>query len=388
MSQLTQWLSRPRRPRRVLPRLLSGVRPHPFERILITGAAGYIGSILSERLLEAGHSVVGLDRLDFGDGALGRIRDHKRFELIEGDCRDVDAAARALKDADAVIHLAAVVGDPACAANEREAVETNRQATAMLAKLSRGLGVKRMLFASTCSVYGSNPETVDESSPLYPVSLYAETKIDAERLLLDAETDAFSPLSLRIGTAFGWSHRPRFDLLVNLLTAKARAEGRAVIFNGDRWRPFVHVQDIARGFETAVRAPKQAIHGRVLNLGSNTGNHQLSSIAEILKELHPEAEIVLEPTDDRRNYRVEFGEIERTLGYRATTTLQEGISEIDALLAEGRVEDYKQARYHNVLAMEERKTGALEERHTVDLMRLQQAVSEPSPTPAERASVS
>lgn len=357
------------------------------ERVAVTGAAGYIGNILTERLLEMGHSVIGLDRLDFGDAAIRHLLPHRRFELVKGDLRDIDTAAQALRDADAVIHLAAVVGDPACAAHGREAAETNRQASGMLTKLSRGLGVRRMLFASTCSVYGSNPETVDESSELNPVSLYAETKIDAERLVLESAAPSFSPTALRIGTAFGWSRRPRFDLLVNLLTAKARFEGRAVIFNGDRWRPFVHVKDIALGFEKALTAPQRAVHGKVLNLGSNAGNHPLSSIAEILRQLHPKADIVLEETDDRRNYRVEFGAIERTLRFRALTSLEEGIREIDAKLATGLVDDYRQARYHNVLSMEERRRQQAEPAgDAADLLRLRRVLADQSLSPpAQRA---
>lgn len=349
------------------------------ERVAVTGAAGYIGNILTERLLEMGHSVIGLDRLDFGDAAIRHLLPHRRFELVKGDLRDIDMAAQALRDADAVIHLAAVVGDPACAAHEREAAETNRQASGMLAKLARGLGVRRMLFASTCSVYGSNPETVDESSALNPISLYAETKIDAERLVLESAAASFSPTALRIGTAFGWSRRPRFDLLVNLLTAKARFEGRAVVFNGDRWRPFVHVNDIALGFEKALTAPQRAVHGKVLNLGSNAGNHPLSSIAEILRRLHPKADIVLEETDDRRNYRVEFGAIERTLRFRALTSLEEGIREIDAKLAAGLVDDYRQARYHNALSMEERRLQQAEPADAAaDLLRLRRVLADQS----------
>jgi nucleoside-diphosphate-sugar epimerase len=355
----------------------------------VTGAAGYIGNILTERLLEMGHSVIGLDRLDFGDAAIRHLVPHKRFELLDGDIRDIDVAARALRDADAVIHLAAVVGDPACAAHEREALETNLQASDTLARLSRGLGVRRMLFASTCSVYGSNLETVDETSELNPVSLYAETKIDAERLVLESAAEGFSPTSLRIGTAFGWSRRPRFDLLVNLLTAKARFEGQAVIFNGDRWRPFVHVNDIALGFEKALIAPQRAVHGKVLNLGSNAGNHRLSSIADVLQQLHPKANIAIEETDDRRNYRVEFGTIERTLRFRAMTSLEEGIREIDAKLAAGLVDDYRQARYHNALSMEERRQEHADPAGDVaDLMRLRRVLAEQSLSTAARAPAS
>lgn len=389
MSGLTQWLNRPKRPLLNTPALWVPRRRKRFERIAVTGAAGYIGNILTERLLEMGHSVIGLDRLDFGDAAIRHLLSHKRFELVKGDLRDIDVAAQALRDADAVIHLAAVVGDPACAAHEREAVETNRQASGMLAKLSRGLGVQRMLFASTCSVYGSNLETVDEASALNPVSLYAETKIDAERLVLESAAEGFSPTSLRIGTAFGWSRRPRFDLLVNLLTAKARFEGRAVIFNGDRWRPFVHVNDIVGGFEAALTAPKQAVHGKVLNLGSNAGNHRLSSIADILRQLHPQADIALEETDDRRNYRVEFGAIERALRFQARTSLEQGIREIDAKLAAGLVEDYRQASYHNVLSMEERRQDQADPAQDVaGLLRLSRVLAEQSRSPAERTPAS
>lgn len=372
MLQLSHWLDHARRS-----------QPNRIEKVVVTGAAGYIGNILTERLLNDGYSVVGLDRLDFGDSAIRHLYSNPRFELVEGDVRDIDVAARALRDANAVIHLAAVVGDPACAANEREAVETNRDATAMLAKLSRGLGVRRMILASTCSVYGSNPEVVDERSTLNPVSLYAETKIDAERLLLDSATDGFAPTALRIGTAFGWSRRPRFDLLVNLLTAKARVDGRAVIFNGDRWRPFVHVRDIARGFVAALAAPVDAMDGAVLNLGSNSGNHRLGSIADVLKRLHPEAEIAMEPTEDRRNYRVDFSRIDRKLGFQAAVSLAEGIDEIDAMIAAGKVDDYRDPVYHNVLAMEPRLSD--DESDTTDLQHLGQALAEPTVAPAVRA---
>lgn len=374
MLQISQWLNHARRSHR-----------DRIDRVVVTGAAGYIGNILTERLLDDGYSVVGVDRLDFGDAAIRHLYSHPRFELVKGDVRDIDVVAKALRDANAVIHLASVVGDPACAANEREAVETNRDATAMLAKLSRGLGVRRMILASTCSVYGSNPDIVDERSLLNPVSLYAETKIDAERLLLDAATTDFAPTALRIGTAFGWSRRPRFDLLVNLLTARARIEGRAVIFNGDRWRPFVHVKDIARGFVAALAAPVGAMDGAVLNLGSNSGNHRLGSIADVLKRLHPEAEIAMEPTEDHRNYRVDFTRIDRMLGFRAAVSLAEGIDEIDAMMAAGKVDDYRAAQYHNVLAMGPQRSD--DQSDTKDLQQLGQALAEPTIAPEVRAPI-
>lgn len=362
--------------------------------VTVTGGAGYIGSRLTRRLLAGGYRVRVLDRLDFGVGALAGCLEQREFELIEGDLRDLDSAARALRDADAVIHLAAVVGDPACAARAQEAEEINVDCTRSMARLASGLGVRRMLLASTCSVYGANPEFVSESSELRPVSLYARTKIAAEGELLAAGSEDFHPTVLRIGTAYGWSERPRFDLVVNLLTAKARVEKRAVIYNDEQWRPFVHVDDIARGFEAALAAPVEQISGETFNLGSNDGNHRLSSIGDALRRLHPDAQVAREKNGDRRDYRVRFDKIEARLGFRGRTTLEAGIGEIDRKLASGAVTNYQAAIYHNhataTLHAPATKPTAdsanLPERR--DLARLGEAVASASLAPLERAPAS
>ena len=329
------------------PNLQSGPK-----RVAILGGAGYIGNILVRRSLEAGRKVVVLDRLDFGDQAIRPYLGNPDCTLIQGDIRDVGLLVRAVRDADAVVHLGAIVGDRACALDEAETVDVNYRAVDTVAAVAAGLGVPRVVFASTCSVYGASPEVVDEQSRLNPVSLYATTKIDAENLLLARRETGFHPVILRLGTAFGWSRRPRFDLVVNLLAAKAHFENKAVIYNGRQWRPFVHVEDIARAFEAALVAPLRAVSGEVFNVGDDRMNHRLDEVGDALKKLCRHADVIRETTPDVRDYRVSFAKIRTRLGFRSSVTLVEGMQEISAVLERGDVEDYLAPAYHNHRASE------------------------------------
>src|SRR5262249_55598494 len=189
--------------------------------VLVVGGAGYIGSILCRELLSRGPRVRVLDSLLYGDCAIRELLDNPRFELQVGDCRNLQSVVRALKEVSSVVHLAAIVGDPACDQDRRSALEINYAATRMLLEIAKGNRVERFLFASSCSVYGATGSLMDEKSEVQPASLYAETKVDAENALLQGTTDTFHPTILRFATVFGHSPRPRFDLVVNLLTAKA-----------------------------------------------------------------------------------------------------------------------------------------------------------------------
>lgn len=315
--------------------------------VLVVGGAGFIGSVLVRQLIAAGYGVRVLDRLQFGAEPIRRLFSLDGFELLEGDFREPSDVSAALDGVGAVIHLGAVVGDPACQVCERTTVQTNYAATALLVDHCRKAGVRKFLFASTCSVYGASDEIVDEHSALNPVSLYARTKIESERVLLDDAGPDFEPTILRLGTAFGWSHRPRFDLVVNLLTAKSHFEREIVIYNEEQWRPFVHVFDIARSFCAALGAPPEYVAGEVFNVGSDNMNHRLRAIGETLYRLNPNLEVVRESNSDRRNYRVSFAKIRRQLGFECVTTLDRGIAEIDNALKSDIVADYSEARYHN-----------------------------------------
>jgi len=222
-----------------------------------------------------------------------------------------------------------------------------------VADVCKGYGVSRLVFASTCSVYGSNDAIVNEESDLNPVSLYAATKIDSERILVEARSDRFHPTILRLGTAFGWSHRPRFDLVVNLLSAKAAIEKKVVIYNEEQWRPFVHVNDIAHAFCLMLDAPVTKVSGETFNVGSEAMNHHLGDVGRAIGRLVPGVTIVRESNEDVRNYRVSFAKIYERLGFVCDTGLDAGILEIQEQLTAAGIEDYGRPVYHNHKSVEQ-----------------------------------
>jgi nucleoside-diphosphate-sugar epimerase len=253
-----------------------------------------------------------------------------------------------LQYADAVVHLGALVGDPVCALDEKLTLEINLAATRMIAEAARGFGVQRFIFASTCSVYGASEQLLDERSALNPVSLYARTKIGSERVLLGMNDGRFAPVILRFATVYGLSHRPRFDLVINLLAAKATGEKSITIFGGDQWRPFVHVDDAAGAILKCLEAPLQAVQGQIFNVGAEDQNYQITQLGDLVKELIPDVQVVHKGEDaDRRNYRVSFGKMQQHLGFTPRRTVAEGILEIKAAIESGRIPDYRDARYSN-----------------------------------------
>ncbi|HEC34979.1 MAG TPA: NAD-dependent epimerase/dehydratase family protein [Anaerolineae bacterium] len=322
--------------------------------VLVIGGAGYIGSLLVRKLLDRGYDVTVLDALVYGDDSIRDLYDRQGFDLIHGDLRDIEAVVRALQYADAVVHLGALVGDPACALDEKLTLEINLAATRMIAEAARGFGVQRFIFASTCSVYGASDQILDERSALNPVSLYARTKIGSERVLLALNADRFAPVILRFGTAYGLSPRPRFDLVINLLAAQAVCEKRITIFGGDQWRPFVHVDDATGAILKCLDAPLHAVKGQTFNVGSDDQNYQIAQLGDLIKQLIPDVQVIHQDEDvDRRNYRVSFAKIRKRLGFNPHHTVAEGILEIKAAVENGRIRNYRDARYSNYKTLSE-----------------------------------
>jgi nucleoside-diphosphate-sugar epimerase len=321
--------------------------PETVGRVLVVGGAGYIGSTLVRGLLADGYRVRVLDSLEFGDTSIRGLYSNPDFEVVRGDLRCVEPVVRATQGVDAVVHLGGIVGDPACALDEDLTLETNLAATSLLAEVCRGAGISRLLFASSCSVYGTAEEIVDEESALNPVSLYAATKVDSEKVLLAARNQSLHPVIFRLATVFGWSYRPRFDLVVNLLTARAMREGKITIYNGEQWRPFIHVEDVCRAFRMALLAPLERVSGRVYNTGSSFMNFTLRQLADMIQHLEPELEVEYVDNDDIRNYRVSFERIRRELDYQCHVSLETGIRGLQEALGRGLVEDYREAVYSN-----------------------------------------
>ncbi|MBL8177149.1 MAG: SDR family oxidoreductase [Bryobacterales bacterium] len=315
--------------------------------VLVVGGAGYIGSILCRKLLAQGRRVRLLDSFVYGDQAVRDLFGHERFELCIGDCRNIQNVVAAMKGVKSVIHLAAIVGDPACEQDRGSALEINYAATRMMMEVAKGYGVQRFLFASSCSVYGETEELVDERSAANPISLYAQTKLDSEQALLRGRNGGFHPTVLRLATVFGNSFRPRFDLVVNLLTAKAMRDGVITIYNGEQWRPFLHVDDVAEGFLRVLDAPLELVSGQIYNLGDSRLNYTLAQVAESIQALVPGTRVENVENPDRRNYRVSFEKVNGELGFSCRTTLEGGIRDLQEALKSQRITDYTDSHYHN-----------------------------------------
>ena len=352
--------------------------------ILVIGGAGYIGSILVRKLLDRGYDVTALDALLYGDEGIRDLYGRPRLQFIHGDFRDIEVIVKALRFTDAVVHLGALVGDPACALDEKLTLEINLAATRMIAEAARGFGVQRFIFASTCSVYGASDQFLDEHSALNPVSLYARTKMDSERVLVGLNHDRFVPVILRFGTVYGLSPRPRFDLVINLLAARAVCEKSITIFGGDQWRPFIHVDDAAEAILKCLEAPLHAIKGQVFNVGSDDQNYQIAQLGDIIKELMPDVQVIHQGDDvDKRNYRVSFARIRKRLDFTPRRSVADGILEIKAAIEDDRIPDYRDACYSNYKTLSDEGNANLI-RHTQmsSLYAGGLEEMEPSPTPA------
>jgi nucleoside-diphosphate-sugar epimerase len=333
-----------------------------LRHVLVIGGAGYVGSVLVRDLLDRFDHVTVMDAFLFGDEGVREITRDARVDIVRGDLRDIEAIVRAARDADAVVHLGGLVGDPACALDERLTLEVNLESTRTIVRAARGLGVRRFVFASSCSVYGSSPDLLDEDSPLEPVSLYATSKMESERIILEFQREDFAPVILRFGTFYGLSPRPRFDLIVNMLAAKASGEGAISVFGGGQWRPFVHVADGSDAIIRALTAPEADVTGEIFNVGSERENYTIQQVADVVAEIIPGTAIeTLEDRQDPANYRVSFEKIRNVLGFEPRHSLREAIDEIHRAVSSGSV-SYLAERYSNVRAMasvvaEESATG-------------------------------
>jgi nucleoside-diphosphate-sugar epimerase len=335
--------------------------PESVRQVLVLGGGGYLGSVVVARLLQRGYKVRVLDSFLFGEGALEDVRAHAGCELVRGDVRDIGAVVKAMRGCDAVVHLAAIVGDPACDDNKLLAMEVNRAATRMLADVAKGCGVRRFVFASSCGVYGASESCLNETSAVNPLSVYTQTKVDSENILLAATRRGdgpagsavgdLAPTILRLGTLFGLSLRMRFDLVVNLFVARAASSRQITILNGDQWRPFLHVQDAARAVVACLEAETSAVSGEIFNVGSASLNLQIEELGAAIARAVPDTEIVRIENADRRNYRVSFEKIGRVLNFQCERTLESGIEEIYAAIRSGLIADFTTEQFNNQIAM-------------------------------------
>ena len=323
-------------------------------RVLVTGGAGFIGSHLTRLLLERGYHVRILDRFDYGRAGIEELI-HPRLEVIAGDICSSRDVSRALRGVNGVLALAAIVGDPACSLDPEETINLNYTATKVLVEACNFYHVRRLVFASSCSVYGASSSGVlTEQSRLNPVSLYARTRVLSENVLFD-RAGAVEPVVLRLSTVFGVSPRMRFDLVVNALSVRAVVDHKIAIFGGNQWRPNVHCRDAARAFIAALEAPAELVAGEIFNVGGDELNHRIEALGDMVASIVRNLEVVHHrDTPDQRDYRVGFEKIRRVLGFEPEYTVAAGIREVVAAIAtHAGFRDYKNPSFHNVEALKQ-----------------------------------
>jgi nucleoside-diphosphate-sugar epimerase len=319
--------------------------------ILVTGGAGYLGSALTQLLLRNNHQVRVFDSLMNGANSAWAFIGLDGCEFMRGDIRDADAVARSLEGVDAVVHLAAIVGDPACARDPRLTRAVNLHASLDLIAAAERAGATRFVFASTCSNYGrladgSSPAT--EDFELRPLSLYAETKVAVEQRLRDSPS-SMEAVVLRFATLYGLSPRMRFDLTVNEFVLSLLVDRRLVVYGEQFWRPYVHVRDAARAIELALTAPEEKIRSRVFNVGDTRENYRKSDLVDIIRRRTGEAEIeFIHKAEDPRDYKVACDRIASALGFHITRRVPDGVEEIARAIEAGIVETPKAPHHYNV----------------------------------------
>jgi nucleoside-diphosphate-sugar epimerase len=326
------------------------------EKILVIGGAGYLGAVLTNRLLKEGYPVRILDSFIYGRKAVENYSNDPRVEILEGDIRNIETVNSSMVDTGSVVLLAAVVGDPASKARPEQTVETNYLASQVVASSAKISGIKRFIYASTCSVYGVGKEILDENAPLNPVSLYARTKISSEESIMAIADSTFKPVIMRMSTLYGYSGRMRFDLVVNTMTMSAFTEGKITVFGGNQWRPLLSLYDAAEAYLKALQIDNRAAgapSGRIYNVGSEEQNYVITRVAELVAEGIKEASGKQIPIEikgdsvDARDYRVSFKKIQGELGFNVSHTIPEAAREIWGKLESKEIKDPKQKVYYN-----------------------------------------
>jgi nucleoside-diphosphate-sugar epimerase len=337
-----------------------------MQKVLLVGGAGYVGSVLAYELLQRGYAVKILDRLYFGDDGLRGIRD--RIELIVGDMRVMDAAA--LKDVDSVVNVGGLSNDPTAEYNPKANYEMNTLASKKLADLCTANGIRRYVFASSCSIYdrGVGNESadvlLDETSEVYPRAAYSSSKYEAEKLLLDMVSDSFCPVILRKGTVYGFSPRMRYDLVVNTFVKSALTAGKITLhYGGEMWRPLVDVRDVARAYIAALEAPEEKVRGQIFNVSFY--NIRISELGlrvrTALREVGLDAEIVPDyGYRGVRSYRVSAAKIQRVLDFQPKVSIEESVKDLVKQIKAYGYTDFDNPKYYNIRWMK-----LLEEAHKV-----------------------
>lgn len=320
-------------------------------RVLVSGGAGYVGSILLPLLISEGHDVTVLDKFYFGKDSIRPLLKARKIKVWEMDIRNLEKSGKNLKGFDSVIHLAALSNDPSCELNPELTEDVNVGGSLQLARMAKAAGVTRFVLSSSCSVYGfGEGKILTEESPKNPVSVYAESKIKTEEFLFSIADDKFKPTLLRFSTIYGLSPRMRFDLAINLMTMNGVTKKKIFIMGGGKqWRPFIHVRDVARIFCQIIREPLEKVGKQVFNVGFDEQNYQIADLAKMVASHLKDVDLEWTPDDpDKRTYRVSFEKIREYLGFIPKYDAKFAIEEISKALKDGTIPDVNDDRYYNI----------------------------------------
>ncbi len=321
--------------------------------VTVTGGAGYVGACVVEELLDAGHEVRVLDVLLHGQRDVAADLERRGAQLVLGDLRDAQVRQAALEGADTLVHLAAIVGDPACAKDPSASDEVNVEGSRLLLNTAAEAGVQRLVFASTCSNYGrmADPSVpIDETGELAPVSLYAEQKVGIEKALLGGEVAIGVTTCLRFATVYGLGPRMRFDLTVNEFTRDLWEGLELEVFGELFWRPYVHVRDAARAVRTVLEADPEIVAGEVFNVGHSDENYRKLDLVEVITTRLGRGNVsYVHRDEDPRDYKVSFEKVRSVLGFEPRMRVPDGVNEIVEALEAGSFGDDPHAeRFSNL----------------------------------------
>lgn len=323
------------------------------QTVLVTGGAGYVGAVLVPKLLTAGFAVKVLDLYLYGDDVLSAVADHPHLEQVKGDMRDRALLERILPGCDAVIHLACISNDPSFDLDPDLGKSINYDCFGDLVRVSKDVGVRRFIFASSSSVYGiKEEENVTEEMALEPLTDYSKYKAMCEEDLLKAREPGFTAFILRPATVCGWSPRLRLDLTVNILTNHAVTNGLIKVFGGQQKRPNIHIEDVTDLYVQSLRWADEAIDGKVFNAGYE--NHRVMEIAEMIRDaVFGDVKIEVTPTDDHRSYHISSERIREQLGYVPQRSIGQAVQDLVGAFDAGRIPDsMTDDRYYNIRTMQ------------------------------------
>lgn len=287
-------------------------------RILITGGAGYLGSKLTETLLSQGYNVIVYDNLFFGSIGVISFLDNPKYKFIKNTINNLELIETVIKDVDYIIHLAAIVGEPSCKQYESSVYSVNTWATEWISKCAYNYDIP-LLFLSTCSNYGKTNKVVTEDSPLEPLGLYADSKIQAEKVVLENEQ-----LVLRMSTLFGVSYRVRYDITINEFVYQYYRDKLLKVYGENTWRPYLHIQDACN---MIIKCMEKDLRG-IYNIGFNNLNYQKKKIVNLIVDFLGEGKLEYVDFDDPRDYKVNFDKIQKELSYQYQFSLEDGIREL------------------------------------------------------------